>query len=79
MEEYYKSIGIESTDDVDFSASQLLIDGRSIKLVMDYTLNTESLTFGMVKAKLHFRQAAVTAAWVKPDNEHTLELDQLYK
>ena len=66
IDEYYESIGIKP-DSVDFSDSQLLFDGRSIKLVVEYELDTEKLTFGMYKGTLKFRQVATTAAWIQPN------------
>ena len=66
IDEYYESIGI-NPDSVDFSDTQLLFDGRSIKLVVEYELDTEKLTFGMYKGKLKFRQVATTAAWIQPN------------
>ncbi len=76
--EYLESIGIEGgIDGMDFSQSQLLTDNRSIKLVVVYKLNTEALTFGIVKTELIFRQSASTAAWIAPDGENTYKLSQL--
>lgn len=66
IDEYYESIGIKP-DSVDFSNSQLLFDGRSIKLVVEYELDIEKLTFGMYKGTLKFRQVATTAAWIQPN------------
>lgn len=66
VDEYYESIGI-NPDSVDFSDSQLLFDGRSIKLVVEYELDTEKLTFGMYKGILKFQQVAATAAWIQPN------------
>ena len=50
-----------------FRGSELLKDGRSIKIDVVYTINTKNLTFGLVDTKLKFHQCASTAAWVKPN------------
>lgn len=65
---FYEKTGI-NPDSIDFRDSQLLLDGRSIKLVVEYDIDTEKLTFGMIKGKLHFRQVATTAAWIRPNGD----------
>lgn len=65
--------GLES---LDFSQSELLADGRSIKLVVIYKINPEKITMGFVKLPEDkwpvFRQTACTAAWIAPDGKNTL-------
>lgn len=75
IEDYCEAVGINwngtkgiDEEYVDFSNSQLLLDGRSIKIDVEYTINTEKLTFGMVKQVLTFHQVATTAAWIRPEN-----------
>lgn len=75
VEDYCESVGINwngvkgvDQEYVDFSNSQLLLDGRSIKIDVEYTINTEKLTFGMVKQILTFHQVATTAAWIRPED-----------
>ena len=62
---------------VDFSRSQLLSDKRSIKLVAIYKLDVSKITFGIVKSEMIIRQAASTAAWVRPDGNNTKKLKDL--
>ena len=60
-----ESVGIENgVKGLDFTQSELLRDGRSIKLVVVYELDMEKMTLGVVKGKARFRQVASTAAWV---------------
>lgn len=66
IDEFYEKMGIE---DMDLSKSQLLMDGRSVKLVAQYTINTKALTFGMIDTELKFRQVVTTAAWVTPNGD----------
>lgn len=67
IEDYCEASGLSwNTTDMDFSRSQLLLDGRSIKIDVIYTLNTKALTFGMIDLDMKFHQCASTAAWVKP-------------
>ena len=68
-EEYLKSVGIEGGfDDIDFSYSNMLKDGRTINVVVMYKINTKKLTFGLVDHDMYFKQNATTAAWVTPNN-----------
>ncbi|MBQ8961465.1 MAG: hypothetical protein IJ071_09705 [Ruminococcus sp.] len=76
VDEFYEKMGVDP-DSVSFQHSQLLFDGRSIKLVVEYELDTEKLTFGMIKHKMTFRQVAVTAAWIRPDGDTTLEISKI--
>ncbi len=66
-----------STEFMDFSGSQFLLDGRSIKVDVVYTLNTKNLTFGLVNTTLTFHQCASTAAWIKPNGESLKTLAEL--
>lgn len=66
--EYYNKVGI-IPEKVDFSRTELMRDGRSIKLVVVYTLNTKNLTLGVIDQNLTFCQVAATAAWVRSDAE----------
>lgn len=74
--EYYKSVGIDP-DSVKFTKSQLMMDGRSIRLVVDYTLNTKMLSMGMVDMDMNFRQVAVTAAWVRPNGNSIKSISEV--
>lgn len=67
--EMLESVGVEGgLAGMDFTHSELLKDGRSIKLVVVYKLNPEKITFGMVKnSEMTFRQVVSTAAWVVPN------------
>lgn len=77
--EYLDSIGIVGEDGqtgmerIDFTHSSLLADGRTIKIVAIYKLNTKKLTFGMIDTDLYFKQTAVTAAWVEPNESGELK------
>ncbi len=64
-------------DNMDFSRSQLLTDGRSIKISVVYEFSTKKLTFGLIDKRLFFRCAASTASWIAPDNKNTLTLTQI--
>ena len=76
IEDYAKSSGLD-WDSIDFEHSQLLLDGRSIKIDVVYTINTKSLTFGMVNQNLTFHQVASTAAWINPNGESTKDITDL--
>ena len=82
---YLDSIGIEGEDGqagiekIDFTHSSLLADGRTIKIVAIYKLNTKKLTFGMIDTDLYFEQTAVTAAWIEPNNDELLSIADAYK
>ena len=67
-----EAAGVEGgMKNIDFSQSQLLTDGRSIKLVAMYKLDVSKISFGIIKSELIIRQAASTAAWVRPDGVNT--------
>lgn len=74
LNDYYEAAGIENAD---FTGSQLLTDKRSIKIVINYDLNVEQYTLGVVKQKLHFQQVATTAAWIRPDGTNTYGLNKI--
>ncbi len=74
INDYYEKMGIEN---MDFSKSQLLADGRSIKLVATYTISTKALTLGMIDSKLTFKQVVTTAAWVKPNGKTVKSLAEI--
>lgn len=77
-DETLKKMGIEQgLAEIDFTQSQLLLDGRSVKLVAMYKLNAKNVTFGLVDKDLYFRVAASTAAWVAPDSANTHKLSEL--
>lgn len=64
---YLKAVGIENgLDEIDFTESEILADGRSVKIVAVYTINAKELTLGMVNEKWAIRQVASTAAWIEP-------------
>ena len=67
-----EAAGVEGgMKNIDFSQSQLLTDGRSIKLVAMYKLDVSKISVGIIKSALIIRQAASTAAWVRPDGVNT--------
>ena len=73
IDEYLKNYGVENgINDLDFSYSSLLDDGRSIRIAVVYKVNTKKLTFGLIDSDIILRQVAVTAAWAtpNPDAEH---------
>lgn len=78
-EKYLDDIGVvgddgqKGMDMIDFTKSSLLSDGRSIKIVAVYRLNTKKLTFGILDTDLVFQQSAVTAAWVQPNESGSLQ------
>lgn len=78
-EKYLDNIGVKGDDGqtgmdmIDFTKSSLLADGRTIKIVAIYRLNTKKLTFGMIDTDLVFQQSAVTAAWVEPNESGSLQ------
>ena len=74
INQYCKSTGLswnnrtdKTSEYIDFKGSQFLLDGRSIKIDVKYTLNTKSLTFGFVDYTMTFHQTAATAAWIRPE------------
>lgn len=66
LDAFYETTGIDP-ESVDFKGSALLMDGRSVKLSVRYTLNTKRMTFGMIDTDLQFHQVATTAAWIRPE------------
>ena len=76
VEAYCEAMGLKwncdkddnATEYMDFKNSQLLMDGRSIKITVEYTINTKPLTFGLVDTVLKCRQTAATAAWIRPED-----------
>ena len=70
----YEAMGIH---DVSFLGSQFLADRRSIKVQITYQLDLEKYTLGFVKTPITFRQAASTAAWVRPDNKNLVSVSSL--
>lgn len=73
VDEYLQSFGVvHGIDDLDFSYSSILDDGRSIKIAVVYKVNTKRLTFGLVDTDIMLKQVAVTAAWVTPGKEKDL-------
>ncbi len=68
IDDYYKTVGIDP-ETVDYTQSQLLMDGRSVKIVVMYDLDISKLTFGMVNLTkpIKIKQVAATAAWVRPN------------
>ena len=78
-EKYLDNIGVKGDDGqtgmdmIDFTKSSLLADGRTIKIVAIYRLNTKKLTFGMIDTDLVFQQSAVSAAWVEPNESGSLQ------
>ncbi len=72
IDEYYDAVGIKSPD---FTGSQFLADKRSIKVQITYELDVSKYTLGFVKTPMTFRQAASTAAWVRPDETNLAALD----
>ena len=67
--EYLENLGIEGgIDSIDFSHSSLLGDGRTIKIVAVFKLNTKKITFGVLDTDIIFRKTAYTAAWVTPND-----------
>ena len=73
---FYEKTGI-NPDSIDFTDSQLLLDGRSIKLVVEYDVDTSKLTFGMINSNLHFRQVATTAAWIQPNGDSKKKISEI--
>ena len=67
-DEYLKKYGVvDGVDGLNYDQSCFLFDdGRTIRVVVIFKLNTKSLTFGLIDTDMVFRQVAVTAAWVKP-------------
>ena len=67
VDEFYERSGIVP-DSVKFGLSEILQDGRSIKLVVVYEVDVSKLTFGVIRTKLKFRNVAATAAWIIPND-----------
>lgn len=77
---YLESVGIEGgLEAIDFTHSSLLADGRTIRVVAIYKLNTKSITFGMIDADLYLHQTAVTAAWITPNDDTLKSISDAYK
>lgn len=74
IDEYYEAVGISN---VDFTGSEFLTDGRSIKIQVTYDLDISKYTLGFVKRTVTFRQVASTAAWVRPDGNDLKALSEL--
>lgn len=66
--DFYKSAGIIPKS-VNFDNTELLLDGRSIKLVVTYKVDAGKMTLGVINKELTFCQVAATAAWVHSDSE----------
>ena len=79
---YYESIGIDP-DSVTFAGSDLLADGRTIRLVLTYKMSGEKMSFGFIRNDMYFQQVAVTAAWINPEKSELLrnlnEISENYK
>ncbi|MCQ2408748.1 MAG: hypothetical protein MJ065_09530 [Oscillospiraceae bacterium] len=79
---YYESVGIDP-DSVTFAGSDLLADGRTIRLVLTYKMSGEKMSFGFIPNDMYFQQVAVTAAWINPEKSFYLsnleEVSQKYK
>lgn len=67
VDDFYERSGIVP-DSVKFGLSEILQDGRSIKLVVVYEVDVSKLTFGVIRTKLKFRNVAATAAWIIPND-----------
>lgn len=65
IKDFYKKVGIVP-ESVHFYGSELLPDGRSIKLVMSYKMNLGKLTLGITNKEVAFTHSAATAAWARP-------------
>lgn len=70
VDDYYKSSGIDP-ESVKFGLSEILQDGRSVKLVVVYEVDVSKLTFGIIRTKLKFRQVGATAAWIIPNDAYS--------
>ena len=70
VDEYYKRSGIDP-ESVKFGLSEILQDGRSVKLVVVYEVDVSRLTFGIIRTKLKFRQVGATAAWIIPNDSYS--------
>lgn len=63
-DKYLQSMGVgNSIEDVNFSQSNFMGDGKSINLVAVYKINTKSITFGMIDQELVICQTASVKAW----------------
>lgn len=70
VDDYYRNSGIDP-ESVNFGLSEILQDGRSVKLVVVYEVDVSKLTFGIIRTKLKFRQVGATAAWIIPNDVHS--------
>lgn len=68
---YFNALGIDPTS-ISFKGSQMLGDGRTINLVVTYTVDASKLTLGFYKKELHFRHVASTCAWVRENSSGSL-------
>lgn len=70
-ESFYNATGIRP-ESISFDGSQILGDGRSISLVVTYTVDASKLTLGFYKKDLHFRHVASTCAWIHGNDSESL-------
>ncbi|MCQ2417725.1 MAG: hypothetical protein MJ071_07935 [Oscillospiraceae bacterium] len=72
VDDYFENVGIDP-DSLDFSATNLLQDGRSIQLAVYYEIDLSKLTLGMVQTKIGCKQVASTAAWIRSEGKQTIK------
>lgn len=81
-DEFYESVGIDP-DSVTFAGSDLLADGRTIRLVLTYKMSGSKMSFGFIPNDMYFQQVAVTAAWINPEQSQLLrnlnQISETYK
>ena len=76
-DKFYKSIGVDP-ESVTFAGSDLLADGRTIRLVLTYKMNGKAMSFGFIPNDMYFQQVAVTAAWINPEqSDYLSNLEQV--
>ena len=77
IDQFYKSIGVDP-ESVTFAGSDLLADGRTIRLVLTYKMSGKAMSFGFIPNDMYFQQVAVTAAWINPEqSDYLSNLEQV--
>lgn len=79
MEDFCKTASI-IPESVSFSESKMLVDGRTIRLVMEYQMDLSRWTLGFGGTlPVTMRSVACTAAWIRPDSSMLRSLEAVGK
>lgn len=70
-EAFYEATGIDPTS-ISFYGSDMLADGRTISLVVNYELDASKLSLGFYRKRVKIQQVASTSAWIHPNTTGSL-------